>query len=213
MRAVVLRSTGDTFCAGLDLAEMQAHDESETAAAERHRDAQSLGELYEKLLRFPKPLIAAVQGPAIAAGAGLAMACDMVVASQRASLSFPETRRGIVGGVVAPLLVFRAGAGPAGYLLLSGREADASTAARFGLFHEIVLPERLLERAVALADDAARGAPEAVQLTKRMLNETIGEHLSTLFSAGAAASATARTTESAVEGLRAFLEKRQPKWP
>jgi methylglutaconyl-CoA hydratase len=68
-------------------------------------------------------------------------------------------------------------------------------------------------RAVQLADEISAGAPESLQMTKRMLNETIGEHLGTLLSAGAATSATARTTEAAREGLAAFLEKREPKWP
>jgi enoyl-CoA hydratase/carnithine racemase len=63
-----------------------------------------------------------------------------------------------------------------------------------------------------LAEECAKSAPEALQLTKRMLNETVGEHLMTLLAAGAAVSATARTTEAAAEGLAAFLEKREPKW-
>ena len=213
VRAVVLTAGGSTFCSGLDLAEIHAGDQADDAPQVRHRDAQALGDLLEKMLRFPKALIAAVDGPAMGAGAALALACDMVVASESASVSFPEPRRGLVGAVVAPLLVFRAGAGPAGYLLLSGRLVDAATAARWGLFHEVVPSGRPLDRAQALAADVAQGAPEAIQLTKRMLNETIGEHLSTLFCAGAAASATARTTEAATEGLSAFLEKRNPHWP
>jgi methylglutaconyl-CoA hydratase len=74
-------------------------------------------------------------------------------------------------------------------------------------------PDHLWPRAFEIATQCARCAPEALQLTKRMLNETIGEHLSTLLSAGAAISATARTTEAASEGLKAFLEKREPRWP
>jgi methylglutaconyl-CoA hydratase len=110
-------------------------------------------------------------------------------------------------------LAFRIGAGHAARLLLTSTLIPAAEALRIGLFHEIVSADLLWPRAVELSKLCARGAPEALQLTKRMLNETIGEHLSTLLAAGAAASATARTTEAAAEGLAAFAEKREPKWP
>jgi enoyl-CoA hydratase/carnithine racemase len=81
------------------------------------------------------------------------------------------------------------------------------------LFHEIVPHDLVWARAHEVAKECARAAPEALALTKRMLNETIGESLSTMLSAGAAVSATARTTEAASEGIAAFLEKRDPQWP
>jgi methylglutaconyl-CoA hydratase len=81
-----------------------------------------------------------------------------------------------------------------------------------GLYHEIVAGDAVWARAHEIAGEIAKSAPEAIQLTKKMLNETIGEQLGTLLSAGAAASATARTTDAAREGLAAFLEKREPKW-
>jgi enoyl-CoA hydratase/carnithine racemase len=114
--------------------------------------------------------------------------------------------------MVAPLLAFRVGAGAAANLLLTARLADAQESLRLGLFHELTANDLLWARAHALAEECAQSAPESLQLTKRMLNETIGERLSTLLSAGAAASATARTTEAAEEGLAAFVEKREPKW-
>jgi enoyl-CoA hydratase/carnithine racemase len=118
-----------------------------------------------------------------------------------------------VAGIVSPLLVFRIGASQAANLLLTARTIDATEAHRIGLVHEVVSADQLLSQAHALAAEIANSAPEAILLTKRLLNETIGEHLGTLLSAGAAASATARTTEAAAEGLTAFLEKREPKWP
>jgi enoyl-CoA hydratase/carnithine racemase len=81
-----------------------------------------------------------------------------------------------------------------------------------GLFHELVAPDKTWARAVQLAEQCAEGAPESLLLTKRMLNETIGEPIGTLLSAGAATSAAARTTEAADIGLAAFLEKRKPEW-
>jgi enoyl-CoA hydratase/carnithine racemase len=164
------------------------------------------------MLQFPKPLIAAVNGPALAGGAGLMLACDVAIAAENAIFGLPEPRRGLVAGVVSPLLAFRIGAGQAGYLLMTARTIDAAWAHRIGMVHEVVLADHLWPRAVELSKECAKGAPESLQLTKRMLNETIGEQLRTLLTAGAAVSATARTTEAAAEGLSAFLEKREPHW-
>lgn len=213
VRAVILTGSGPAFCAGMDLGEMLATSQQPDAHAQWHNDAVIYRELMLTMLRFPKPIIAAVNGPAVAGGAGLVLGCDIVVASDEAKFGLPEPMRGIVAGLVSPLLYFRIGGGQAARLLLSAETIDAAEAQRIGLFHELVKPDHLWPRAVEIASQCARSAPEALQLTKRMLNETIGENLTTLLSAGAACSATARTTEAAKEGLKAFLEKREPKWP
>jgi len=213
VRAVILTGSGPAFCAGMDLAEMLETSKAADAAQRWHGDAVIYRDLLEAMLRFPKPLIAAVNGPALAGGAGFVLACDIVVAAEEATFGLPEPRRGLVAGMVAPLLAFRVGAGRAGYLLLSATTIGAADANAMGLFHEVVPADHLWPRASQLAGECAAGAPEALLLTKRMLNETIGEQLTTLLSAGAAVSATARTTEAAAEGLAAFLEKRKPEWP
>jgi methylglutaconyl-CoA hydratase len=213
VRAVVLAAAGPAFCAGMDLAEMQGTSRAEDALAQWHLDAVAYRDLIETMLHFPKPLIAAVGGPAMAGGAGLVLACDLVLAAESASFGLPEPRRGLVAGMVAPLLAFRIGAGRAAYLLLSAESISAAEAYRIGIYHEIVAADHLWPRANELAGQCAASAPEALLLTKRMLNETVGEHLTTMLTAGAAVSATARTTEAAAEGLAAFLEKRKPIWP
>ena len=212
VRAVVLTGAGPAFCAGMDLQEMRETSRQESPHTQWHADAVQYRDLLETMWRYPKPLIAAVNGPAMAGGAGLLLGCDLVLAARTASFGLPEPLRGIVAGVVTPLLHFRIGGGQAARLLLSAQTIDAAEAHRIGLFHELVDPDHLWPKSVELAAQCARSAPEALQLTKRMLNETVGEYLPTLLSAGAAASATARTTEAAAEGLAAFLEKREPKW-
>jgi methylglutaconyl-CoA hydratase len=212
VRAVILTGRGSAFCAGMDLAEMQTTSEQPDSLAQWHHDAVQYRELLEQMLRFPKPLIAAVQGPALAGGLGLVLACDLTVGTPESLFGLPEPRRGIVAGMVSPLLAFRIGAGHAANLLLTARTIDAVEAHRIGLLHEMSSNDLLWVRAQELAGEIAKCAPESLLLTKRMLNETIGEHLGTLLSAGAAASATARTTEAAREGLAAFLEKREPVW-
>ncbi len=212
VRAIILTGAGSAFCAGMDLVEMQETAKSENAQEQWHHDAVQYQELLELMLRFPKPIIAAVNGPAIAGGLGLVLAADLVVCAKSAVMGLPEPRRGIVAGLVSPLLAFRVGAAHAARLLLTAENIDATEAHRIGLAHELVDHDTVWARAHALAGEVAKGSPEALQLTKRMLNETIGETLFTQLSAGAAASATARTTDAATEGLAAFLEKREPKW-
>lgn len=212
VRGVILTGAGAVFCAGIDLAEMQATRSADDAHAQWHQDVLDYRDVLEKMLRFPKPIIAAVSGPALAGGAGLVLAADLVLASETARFGFPEPRRGLAAGIVAPLLVFRIGAARAAHMLLTAQEVDATAALASGLCHEVVPDEQLWARATQLVDLCAQGAPESLQLTKRMLNETIGESLMTMLNTGAAISATARTTEAAAEGLAAFLEKRPPKW-
>lgn len=213
VRAVVITGAGTAFCAGMDLAEMLDSSEHDDAYERWAEDARIYHDLIMQMFRYPKTIIAAVNGPAMAGGAGLVLASDVVIASDEARFGLPEPLRGLVAGIVAPLLTFRVGGGHAGYLLTTAQAIDASEAHRIGLFHELVAADKLWPRATELAKACAGCAPEAIQLTKRMLNETIGEHLGTLLSAGAAMSATARTTEAAHEGLAAFLEKRSPRWP
>ncbi len=212
VRSVILTSTGSSFCSGMDLSEMLATSQEPDPHPRWHNDSILYRDLIETMLQFPKPIIAAVNGAAVAGGAGLVLACDIVVAADGAIFGLPEPRRGLVAGMVSPLLAFRLGGSRASYLLLTSKLIDAAEAYRYGLFHEVVSQDKVWARAEELGRECALSAPEAVQLTKRMLNETIGEQLSTLLSAGAAVSATARTTEAAAEGLAAFLEKRSPVW-
>jgi len=212
VRAVIITGAGSAFCAGMDLAEMRETSQQADALTQWHQDAVQYRDLIEMMLRYPKPIIAAVNGPAIAGGAGLILASDIVIATPEAKIGFPEPRRGIVAGIVSPLLTFRIGAGPAANLLLTARIAEAEEAQRLSLYHELIPNDQIWVRAHAIAEQCAKSAPEALLLTKRMLNETIGEHLTTLLAAGAAISASARTTEAASEGLAAFIEKREPNW-
>src|SRR3954463_3476269 len=212
VRAVILTGAGTAFCAGMDLAEMQETSKQPDAFALWHQDAVQYRELLDKMLRFPKPIIAAINGPVVAGGMGLMLASDIVVVADGAKFGLPEPRRGVVAGMVAPLLVFRVGASHAANLLLTARTIEAPEAQRIGLIHELMKGDLVWARAQEIAGEIARSAPEAIQLTKRLLNETIGEHLGTLLTAGAADSATARTNDAAREGLSAFLEKREPKW-
>ncbi len=212
VRSVTLTGAGTAFSAGMDLAEMYATSQEENPQPQWYEDAVMYRDLMRDMLHFPKPIIAAVNGPAVAGGAGLVLASDIVLAAENALIGLPEPRRGIVAGLVSPLLAFRVGGGWCANLLLTAHLISAAEAHRIGLFHELVQPDLVWARAQEVSSEIAKSAPEAIQLTKQLVNQTIGEHLETLLTAGAAVSATARTTEAAQEGLAAFLEKREPRW-
>jgi methylglutaconyl-CoA hydratase len=214
VRAIVLTGSGSAFCAGMDVHEMQhtATLPEEEKRQEWGESAEAYCELVTQMIQLPKPIIASVNGPAVAGGAGLVLAADVVVATPTAQFGLTEPRRGLIAGVVAPLLAFRVGGGAAARLLVTSTLYPAEEAHRLGIYHELIDEPRLWARCAQLGEECAAGAPESVQLTKRLLYETVGEQLAMQLTVGAAMSATARTTEAAQEGLTAFVEKRKPEW-
>ena len=214
VRAVILTGTDACFCAGMDLHEMYATSLDELASQQQwHADAMAYRSLLEQMLRFPKPIISAINGPAIGGGAGLTCASDIVIAGNSATFGVPATKRGLVAGMVIPLITFRIGAGPTSNLMLSAKTIDSHECHRLNLFHEVVEDNKVWVRAHQIAGECANGSAEAISLTKRMLNEHIGEELMTMLSTGAAVTATSKTTEAAREGMAAFVQKRDPNWP
>ena len=213
IRGVILTGAGDTFSAGSDLTEMHNTLQADDPQPQWFEDAMNYRELLEEMLRFPMPIIAAVNGPALGHGAGLVLAADLVIASKNAAFGFPETRRGLVASCATPLLTFRLGGSRAANMLFTAELTDATAAQQLGLYRELVPHDFLWARARELIGVCAAGAQEAHALTKRTLNDTVGEQLSMWMTTGAAASATAKTTEAAAEGIKAFVEKREPNWP
>lgn len=124
----------------------------------------------------------------------------------------PEAVRGLNAGITTPLLSFRVGTSMASSMLYSGATVSAAEALNLGLFHETVDDELVWARSFEIASQCAEGARESHQMTKQLLNETIGENLFTQLSIGAANMAAARTTLAAKEGIDAFLQKRDPNW-
>lgn len=212
VRAIVLTGAGDAFCVGRDPRENAASDDEAADLVRWGEQADEYRELLVAMLELPKPLIAAVNGPATAGGAGFVLACDVAVACEAAEFGFPEPRRGVVAGVAAPLLAFRVGAGLAARLLVTAAPIPAAEAHRTGIYHELVAPDLVWARAAEIGRETSRAAPQAVQLTKRVLHETIGEQLSTQLTGGAVASATALTTDAAREGQAATESGREPEW-
>jgi methylglutaconyl-CoA hydratase len=211
VRAVVLTGAGKTFCAGMDLGEASAPAADDDEASRRAvQDMNAFADLVDQIHRLPKPIVAAVHGDALAGGAGLAVACDVVVMDETAGLAYPEVRRGLVAAVVMHDLVRQVGDRRARQLLLTGDRLDARTALAWGLVNETTAAFACLESAVALATALARGAPGALATTKQLLDEATSRPRT--LRAAAAVSAVVREGEEAREGMRAFLEKREPRW-
>ncbi len=210
VRAVIVTGKGDAFCAGLDLAELE---ESVTYPSDLHRaDSRALADLFIQMVRFPKPLIAAVNGHAVAGGAGLVTACDVAVMAEGAKIGYTEARIGFVPALVSVLLVRQVGEKHARDLLLSARLIAAREAARLGLVNETASKESVLTRALELAQAMAANAPSSLKLTKELLAGVGSLSLEEGMRWASEVNALSRTGDELAEGVRAFLEKRDPVW-
>lgn len=212
VRSVIVTASGTTFSSGTDLKELHEKVGNDKFLAQWMADVEQWREFIEVLWRFPKPVITAVQGPVLGNGAILLLCSDIVIGCKKASFGLPEPRIGLVSGLAAPLLAFRLGGGQAARLLMSGMSISGDEAYRIGLFHELVGDDLTWARANEVAKECAKNSREAIQMTKRLLNETIGEALETFQAIGAASLAAARTTDAAAEGVAAYFEDRPPNW-
>lgn len=213
VRAIILTGSQPCFCAGTDLAEVQEISKEEDAVQSWFNHVNAVRDLMETMLLCPKPIVAAINGPALGTGLGLALASDIVVGCEQSRFGLPEPRRGLVAGLVIPLLAFRIGGGATANMLLRGQTIDNSQAKDMGLVHELATEDLLWVKANEITKEIGQSPAAAISMSKRTLYEGAGQHLSTLLTNGAAAMATARTTEVAEEGVDSFLGKRQPEWP
>ncbi len=169
-----------------------------------------LAKLYDRIYTLGKPTIAAVNGPAVAGGAGLVTVCDLAVSVPEARFGYPEVRRGLVAAMVMPHLLRHVGERMARYLLLTGEVIDAAEAARAGLINEVVGGGQLLDKAMTWSKSLAEGGPEALARTKAFLQQFSRQALSV--EAAAQGSAAPRLSQECQEGLGAFFAKQQPPW-
>jgi methylglutaconyl-CoA hydratase len=209
-RVLVLTGAGEAFCSGLDLAWLQGMGGK--TDLEQRADAARIARLFRTLYELPMPTIAAVHGPAIGGGAGLATICDFTLATPAAKFGFPETRIGFVPAFVSAFLALQVGDKRSRDLLLTSRIFDAEEAYRLGLVTEVIARENLLPRVHSLAETLIANSPQALAATKRLLAAQNKVWLDIAIEAALAANAEARTTADFHEGVSAFLEKRKPVW-
>jgi len=210
VRAVIVAARGPVFCAGMDLSELQESLDRPSGESPVWNDALRLAQLYDLIYRLPKPTIAAVQGPAVAGGAGLVTVCDLAIATPEATFGYPEVRRGLVAAMVMPHLLRHVGERMARCLLLTGGLIDARAALAGGLLNEIVDAANLMPRALALSTALAAGGPKALAKTKAFLQTFSRQAVSV--EEAAKGSAEPRLTDECQQGLRAFFAKQSPPW-
>ena len=211
--AVVTGAGDRAFCAGADLKhralEQNADDQQKQLWADMQANTRPLNTRWH----FPKPVIAKVNGFALGGGLELALACDIIVAANHVEIGLPEPRRGLIaGGVGVHRLPRQIGLKVAMGYLLTGRHMSAQRAYELGLVNEIVPGEELDACVDGWVTDILRCAPLAIRATKEAVMKGLDTHLADAFDTPYASETIRANSQDALEGPRAFAEKRTPKW-
>jgi methylglutaconyl-CoA hydratase len=210
VRVAVIAGAGKMFCAGADVTWM-AQTITYTEA-ENIRDATAMSRMFAAIDELPLPVVGRIQGAALGGGAGLAAVCDIVVAGEEALFGFTETKLGILPAVISPFALAKIGRSAARELFLTGARCSAARAREIGLVHTVV-PAGELDAAVdGYVAELLTAGPEAIAAAKALIPLVWGRSTEEATAVTAAAIAARRVSKEGQEGLRAFLEKRAPKW-
>jgi len=209
-RVLILTGAGKAFCSGMDLDGLKAL--AANSPKRNEEDAQRIVRLVRRLWSFPKPVIAAVNGHAIAGGCGLATVCDFTLAVPEAKFGYPETRIGFLPATVSIFLGRLVGEKQARDLLLTGRTFDSEEALRLGIITRIVPAPELMQTARDLATTLIACSPVSLKMTKKMLCDFAAPEVDRELKLAAAENVKIRRTEDFREGISSFLEKRDPQW-
>jgi methylglutaconyl-CoA hydratase len=208
VRVVLLRGAGKDFCAGGDLSQLEKIA-ANASRAENLADAMNLGELFIQMRRAQKPSIAAVQGNALAGGAGLASACDVIIAEQGAVFGYPEVKLGFVPAMVMAMLTRIVGEKRAFELAALGNSISAADAQRIGLVARVAAPASFDQEVQAYAGELGKRSASAVQLIKKLVYDIDGVTFEEAIARGAEVNVEARGTPDCQTGVRNFLESRK----
>jgi methylglutaconyl-CoA hydratase len=207
---LIVTGAGKAFSSGMDLENLKTL--IGRTPEQNLEDSQTMVRLFRSLYEFPKVTIAAVNGPAIAGGTGLALLCDFTLAVPEAKFGYTEVRIGFVPAIVSTFLLRQTGEKHARDLLLTGRIIGAEEAARMGLVSEVVTPDNLMKRARELAALLMENSPASLRATKKLLSDHARAELDQQIEAAVRENAAVRTTADFREGITSFLEKRKPVW-
>jgi len=211
VRAVVLRSAGESFCAGADLnwmKKMVSYTYEENLA-----DASELARLLRTIRTCTKPTITRVHGSAFGGGVGLVAACDIAVAVESAKFSFSEVKLGLVPGVISPVVLEKIGTAQASRYFMTAETFDASTAQQMNLIHETMADAAALDTAVdKLVDKLVKNGPQATQAAKQLIIDVQQPAWLSREAVAVDHIAKRRVSDEGQEGIQAFLEKRKPNW-
>jgi methylglutaconyl-CoA hydratase len=206
----ILTGSGKAFCAGMDIDGLRGL--ALQSPQDHLEDSHRMAAMFRRIYSFPKPIIAAVNGPAIAGGCGIATLADFTLAVPEAKFGYTEVRIGFIPALVSVFLRRQIGDKQARDLLLTGKIIDANEAFRLGLVTEIVPAEKLMSRAIEIADSLLAVSPTGVLRTKKLLYQTEHAALDEELDLAIQENASIRSTEDFREGVSSFLEKRPPRW-
>ncbi len=212
VRIVFLRGEGGCFCAGLDQDWMKVG--ADWTEEDHRKDAQAAAAMFKALAAVPALTVALVEGSAVGGGAGLAAACDMVLATADAQFAFAEVKLGLIPAVISPYVVAAIGPRAAKGLFATGRTFNAAFAAHIGLVDQVVDgPEALMAAQEQLARDMSAAAPGAAREAKALAGEVWGRQIdSDLIQDTVRRLARRRVSDEGREGVRALLDQRPPSW-
>ncbi len=205
LRAIVIKGAGRDFCSGADLSALQKI--SESSILENWDDADNLRRLFALIRKVKIPVIAAVQGKALAGGCGLATGCDLVLASASARFGYPEVKIGFVPAMVMAILRRNVSEKRAFALATQGFEFDAATAKDFGLINEVFPEESFAEKVNDYVSVYKNVSRSAVVLSKRLLYQMDGMTFDTALCSGVDINTIARLTDDCRNGITKFLNK------
>jgi methylglutaconyl-CoA hydratase len=208
---IVLTGAGTAFCSGMDLEHLKLL--SGQRPEDQRAEAESMTWMMRRLYDLTKPTIAAVNGPAIAGGTGLATLCDFTLAEPHARFGYTEAKIGFIPAIVSVFLLEMIGEKKAKELLLSGRLLDAQEAWSLGLVTEVVPAGELMSRTNALASLLLKNSPESMSAIKKLLSAFAKDRLDRDLARAMRWNEKTRNSADFREGLQAFFEKRDPVWP
>ena len=207
-KVIVLTGAGTVFCAGAELKERRT-----VTTTEADDDLPTFVRIFQRIQAAPKPVIAKLNGSALAGGLGLACACDFAIAPRRAMFGFTEVRIGAAPAIISVVCLPKLRASDAAQLFLTGERIDADEAARVGLITRAVADEELDAAVDALVAKLLLGGPKAMAASKELLRRVPGfASQEDAFRWTAALSAALFADDEAIEGMTAFAEKRPPSW-
>lgn len=205
VRAIVISGAGKDFCSGADLSALQKI--AGASVSENIEDARSLLELFLLIRNVRVPVIAAVQGRALAGGCGLASACDLVLASSTARFGYPEVKIGFVPAIVLAILRRNVSEKRAFELITRGEEISAEDAERIGLINQVFGEENFAQEVETYLEKFLATSKSAVSLTKKLLYQVDGLSFVEALETGVDVNVIARMTEDCQKGIARFLKK------
>jgi methylglutaconyl-CoA hydratase len=211
LRAVVLGGHGKAFCAGADLSWMKAM--AGYSWEENRADAQALADMLWTIQSCPVPVVARIHGDCYAGGVGLAAVCDIRVAASGSSFCLSEARLGLLPATIGPYVIRAMGESASRRYFTTAERFSAQVAQRIGFVHEVAAADDLDATVDAIVAALVANGPQAVRACKRLVQDVAGQSITADLRADTARRiADIRASDEGREGVRAFLDKRKPRW-